>query len=106
MDHFCNAHGRHDPLCRFRFLVIVDDTQFVAESLRNFLWVTFTRTNPAADIDGVDAFTHQKHWGCRGALVLDARIKPHHAPVLEEDPEVTRRIEAMAVAGGPLAGLW
>src|SRR4051812_2068604 len=35
-----------------RIVLIVDDTQFVSESLRNFLWVTFTRTNPAADIHG------------------------------------------------------
>ncbi len=76
-----------------------------ASRLNNFLWVTFTRTNPAADIDGVDAFVHNKHWGCRGAVVLDARIKPHHAPVLEEDPEVTKRIEPLAVKGGPLDGL-
>jgi 4-hydroxy-3-polyprenylbenzoate decarboxylase len=89
----------------FRWIVIVDDTQFVAESLRNFLWVTFTRTNPATDIDGVDSFTHNKHWGCRGPLVIDARLKPHHAPPLEDDPETARRVEALAAAGGPLHGV-
>ena len=54
------------------------------------LWVTFTRSNPAVDIDGIGAETLHKHWGCRGSLVIDARIKPHHAPPLIEDPEVTR----------------
>ncbi len=29
-----------------------------------------------------------------------------HAPILEEDPEVTSKIEAMAVNGGPLDGLF
>ncbi len=94
------------PLNQFRLIVVVDDPAMVAASLANFAWVTFTRANPAADVHGLGAFTHQKHWGCRGALVIDARTKPHHAPVLEEDPEVTGRIEAMAVAGGPLAGLF
>lgn len=89
----------------FRWLVLVDDSTFVAESLRNFLWVTFTRTNPAADIDGVDAFTMDKHWGCRGPLVIDARLKPHHAPPLVEDPEITRRVDALAAPGGPLHGI-
>lgn len=89
----------------FRLLLIVDDATFVAESLRNFLWVTFTRTNPASDIHGIDEFTVEKHWGCRGPLVIDARIKPHHAPGLEEDPATTRHIEQLAAAGGPLHGV-
>ena len=90
---------------RFRLIVIVDDSQFVAESLRNFLWVTFTRANPAADIHGIDSFTENKHWGCRGPLVIDARLKPHHAPPLVEDPEVSRRVDALAAPGGPLHGI-
>jgi 4-hydroxy-3-polyprenylbenzoate decarboxylase len=65
----------------------------VAESFRNFLWAAFTRSDPAADVHGIEAFTHNKHWGCHGPLVIDARIKPHHAPVLEEDPAVARKIE-------------
>ena len=56
----------------------------------------------AAMRHGVGAFIRQKHWGCDGTLVLDARIKPHHAPPLEEDPAVTRRVEALAAPGGPL----
>ncbi|QDU91095.1 4-hydroxybenzoate decarboxylase subunit C [Pirellulimonas nuda] len=106
MERFCARVPLEHPLNRFRLLLIVDDPAMTAASLENFAWVAFTRANPAADVYGVGAFTHQKHWGCRGVLVLDARIKPHHAPVLEEDPAVTRRIEALAVAGGPLAGLW
>ncbi|MGI9456269.1 MAG: UbiD family decarboxylase [Aeoliella sp.] len=102
---FCDTFIPSDAINQFRIVVIVDDSAFVTESLRNFLWVTFTRTNPAADIDGIDAFTHEKHWGCRGALVFDARVKPHHAPVLEEDPDVTKKIESLAVSSGPLAGL-
>jgi 4-hydroxy-3-polyprenylbenzoate decarboxylase len=89
----------------FRWIVIVDDSQFVAESLRNFLWVTFTRTNPAADIHGIDSFMHDKHWGCHGPLVIDARLKPHHAPPLVEDPDVSRRVDALAAPGGPLHGI-
>ena len=89
-------------LTRFRWIVIVDDTQFVAESLRNFLWVAFTRTNPATDIHGIDSFIENKHWGCRGPLVIDARLKPHHAPPLVEDAEVSRRVDTLAAPGGPL----
>ncbi len=102
---FCAALGPGHPLREFPLIVIVDDAGFAAASLENFLWVTFTRSNPAADVDGVEAFTHQKHWGCRGPLVIDARLKPHHAPPVEEDPAVTARVDALAARGGPLAGL-
>jgi 4-hydroxy-3-polyprenylbenzoate decarboxylase len=84
-------------------VVVVDDSSFTAHNLSNFLWVTFTRSNPAADIYGVGSSTIQKHWGCTGPLVIDARIKPHHAPALVEDEAVTKRIDALASRGGPLA---
>jgi len=105
LDRFCAAIGPDHPLRRFPLIVIVDDADFTAASLENFLWVTFTRSNPAADVHGVDAITHQKHWGCHGPLVIDARLKPHHAPPVEEDPAVTAAVDALCTHGGPLAGL-
>lgn len=102
----CEACAPTDhPLRRFPLIVLADDSDFAARSLGNFLWVTFTRSNPAADIDGVDASFRDKHWGCQDTLVIDARVKPHHAPPLEEDPAVMRRVEALAVRGGPLHGI-
>lgn len=91
------------PLNAFPLVVLVDDSRFTAESLNNFLWVVFTRSNPASDIDGVAAFTHQKHWGCRGSLWIDARLKPRHAPPVEPDPETVKKVDALAARGGPLA---
>ena len=87
----------------FPLVVVVDDSEFTARTLNNFVWVTFTRSDPAKDIDGVGAGIVQKHWGCSGPLIIDARIKPHHAPPLVEDPTVTRKIDALAARGGPLA---
>jgi len=99
------ATSREDPINRFPLVVIVDDSQFTTASLDNFLWVTFTRSDPAADVHGVEPFIEDKHWGCRGSLVIDARTKPHHAPPLEPDPEVARRVERLAARGGPLHGI-
>jgi len=101
VEKFCQALAEATP-STFPLVVLVDDSDFTARSLRNWLWVTFTRSNPAADMHGVGAFTHQKHWGCTGPLVIDARIKPHHAPPLEEDPAITRRVEELGAPGGPL----
>ena len=103
VEKFCNGFREEDAINRFPLIVIVDESDFTARTLNNFLWVVFTRSNPAADIFGIGASTHQKHWGCRGSLVIDARIKPHHAPPLIEDAEVTKKIDALATRGGPLA---
>ncbi len=87
-------------------VVLVDDAQFAAGSLRDFLWVAFTRSNPSHDVHGIDAFVEHKHWGCRGSLVIDARTKPHHAPPLVEDVKTTARVERWAAPGNPLHGLY
>ncbi len=89
----------------FPLVVVVDDSAFAAQSLNNWLWVTFTRSDPANDIHGVGAFVDRKHWGCRGPVVIDARLKPHMPPPLEEDAAVTRRVDALFARGGPLQGI-
>jgi len=93
------------PINRFPLVVLVDDSEFAARTLNNFLWVAFTRSNPAADVHGIGAFIEQKHWGCRGSLVIDARIKSHHAPPLVEDTAVSRRVDGLFARGGPLHGI-
>jgi 4-hydroxy-3-polyprenylbenzoate decarboxylase len=103
---FCHAFGPDDPIRTFPLIVIVDDSEFTARNEGNFLWVVFTRSNPAADIDGIGSFIDRKHWGCTGPLVIDARIKPHHAPPLVDDPEIERRVDALAATGGPLHGIY
>ena len=102
---FCRDLSPDHRLSEFPLVVIVDDSSFAARSLENFLWVTFTRSDPAADVHGIGQFCEQKHWGCRGSLVIDARIKPNHAPPLVEDPQITRRVDQLAAPGGPLHGI-
>ncbi|MGA2797735.1 MAG: UbiD family decarboxylase [Thermoguttaceae bacterium] len=105
IERFCARYTRHDVINAFPWVVIVDQSEFTAANLENFLWVTFTRSNPATDIYGIESFVVDKHWGTRGSLVIDARSKPHHAPPLAEDPAVGKRIDAMAARGGPLHGI-
>ena len=87
------------------FIVVVDDVDFTTKNWDNFLWVTFTRSDPATDIYGVDSFIRCKHWGCRGPIIIDARLKKYHAPVLEEDPDTINKIKELGRRGGPLYGL-
>jgi 4-hydroxy-3-polyprenylbenzoate decarboxylase len=93
-----------DPWQNLPLIVVCDDPQFTAAQLKNFLWVAFTRTNPSHDIHGVHAFTEHKHWGCKGPLIIDARIKPHHAPPVEKVPEIEKAIDRFFVKGAPLHG--
>jgi len=106
LEELCRFFEQRNELNGFPLVVVVDDSEFTARTLDNFLWVTFTRSNPASDLYGIGAATVSKHWGCSGSLVIDARRKPHHAPPLEEDPAVVRRVEALAAPGGPLHGLY
>ena len=38
-------------------------------------------------------------------MIIDARIKPHHAPVLEKNAEVEKRIDKLFEKGGSLHSL-
>jgi 4-hydroxy-3-polyprenylbenzoate decarboxylase len=86
-------------------LLIMDDSDFCAASFSNFLWVSFLRSNPSHDIYGMDETISFKHWGCREPMIIDARIKPFHAPVLERDPELAARVRELGKKGGPLFGI-
>ncbi|HEX2612668.1 MAG TPA: UbiD family decarboxylase [Fibrobacteria bacterium] len=100
-----DAGGLSAALDQLPLWVFCDDPDFAAASLDNWLWVTFTRSDPARDVHGIDSFIEDKHWGCRGPLIIDARVKPWHAPVLEPDPEVSRRVEGLFGASGSLHNL-
>lgn len=106
LDEFCNFYSERNSFTGFPLIVICDDSHFTAATLNNFLWVTFTRSNPATDVYGICPETRGRHWGCRGSLVIDARIKPFHAPPLIEDTSVERKIDALAAPGAPLHGLF
>jgi 4-hydroxy-3-polyprenylbenzoate decarboxylase len=88
-----------------QMIVLVDDARFTAENINNFVWVTFTKSNPAYDIYGIRSFTQYKHWGCNGPVIIDARRKPHHAPDLITDEKIERHIDRLGVKGGSLHGI-
>lgn len=94
VDGFCCDMQRLNPGLFSRkglaWIVLVDDSEFCARRLDNFLWVCFLRSNPSEDTYGLGAFIKAKHWGCMETLVTDARQKPHHATPMQADPVVER----------------
>lgn len=101
INEYADVLKDHD-LSGIGLIVLCDDASFASESLNNFVWITFTRSNPSHDIYGVGSFTSHKHWGCKGPIIIDARKKPHHAPELVKDEEVEKRINRLGVKGKSL----
>jgi len=87
----CNAlaHWKHRE--KFPWITVTDDSGFTSEYIDNWLWVTFTRSDPAQDIYGANARIASKHWECDTPLVIDARTKPQMQKPLETDPKIERR---------------
>jgi UbiD family decarboxylase len=57
-------------------VVVTDEPARAAASVMNFLWTTFTRFEPAADIHAADRRIVRNHIAYRGPIVIDARLKP------------------------------
>ena len=89
-------------LTEWPLIVLCESPFFAAKNVNNFVWVTFTRSNPAADIYGVGEFIKDKHWGCTGSLIIDARKKPHHAPELYKDFKTEQQIERFFNSDGTI----
>lgn len=85
-------------------IILCDDSHFMSATLNNFLWATFTRSNPSHDIYGVNSRYESKHWACDN-VIIDARVKPHQAPPLLIDPTVAKNIERFFVKEASLNGI-
>lgn len=89
----------------FVLVAVCDDSEFVSRTLDNFLWTVFTRSNPSHDVNGIQSFFKFKHFGCKGPLVIDARIKPWHAKELIPDEKTEEKIDFLFKKSGELYGL-
>jgi 4-hydroxy-3-polyprenylbenzoate decarboxylase len=98
----CTKHLEQLRLDDLPLIIITDDSQFTAETLNNFVWVTFTRSNPSHDVYGSGSKITYKHWGCTGPLIIDARMKPFHAPELIQDPAISKKVDTLFQKGGQL----
>jgi UbiD family decarboxylase len=85
-------------------VVVTDEPARAARSDMNFLWTTFTRFEPAADIHAADRRIVRNHIAYRGPIVIDARLKPWFPKELESREDtaalVTSRWKEYFPAGG------
>ena len=94
-----------DPAIRDWPLVVACDRPAMSTaSVTNFLWTTFTRFEPAADLHAASMEVVRKHLVYRGPIVIDARVKPWYPKELFCAPEVAalvgRRWKEYFPAGG------
>jgi 4-hydroxy-3-polyprenylbenzoate decarboxylase len=77
-------------------IVIYNDFVFqnFDKNLNDYVWVTYTRSNPSHDIYGINESVVNKHWGCAAPMIVDARKKPHHAPELKLDDVVQEKVKS------------
>jgi len=68
--------ARHPDFASWPLLVLSDDAERATRSTTNFLWTTFTRFDPAADLHGAKVELVHNHASFTPPIALDARIKP------------------------------
>jgi 4-hydroxybenzoate decarboxylase subunit C len=94
----------HPSLSSWPLVVLTDDAARATKSVLNFLWTTFTRFDPAADLHGRAVCLDRNHASFEPPVAIDARLKPWYPEELFCDPDtaalVTRRWKEYFPAGG------
>ncbi|MCF0215080.1 MAG: UbiD family decarboxylase [Fibrobacteraceae bacterium] len=76
----------------YPWISIVDKLNDI-KNFDDFLWITFTRSDPAKDVSGVSPQFCHKHFTIASPMIVDARIKPHHQKPLERPLDVEKRAQ-------------
>lgn len=87
---------------KFPWITLTENSEFCAQSFDNWLWVTFTRSDPALDIYGVNERIANKHWACEVPLIVDARLKPKHQKPLSYPNAIIQRAKSILSSEGIL----
>ncbi len=66
----------HGAFSGWPLVVLTDEPRRAAKSPMNFLWTTFTRFEPAADIHAAATRVVRHHLSYTPPIVIDARMKP------------------------------
>jgi 4-hydroxybenzoate decarboxylase subunit C len=74
------------------FVVLVDDSEKTTRSTINFLWTTFTRFEPAADVYAANVQLIRNQPSYTPPIVIDARIKPNFPKELFCDPDTAAKV--------------
>jgi UbiD family decarboxylase len=82
----------HPAFAHWPLLVLTDEPQRAARSLTNFLWTTFTRFEPAADLHASRVQVRRSHAAHSFPVAIDARLKPGFPRELQADHDTERTV--------------
>ena len=85
--------ARHAAFSDWPLVVLVDDAEDAARSTERFLWTTFTRMEPAADLHAKEKTTARFHTGLVPPVVIDARMKPGYPRVMVVDSDTKSLVD-------------
>lgn len=83
-----------DALRDWPLIVVTDDAERATRSSANFLWTTFTRFDPAADVHARETSLLQNHACLTPPIVIDARMQEPYPSELFCDPDTARTVDA------------
>jgi 3-polyprenyl-4-hydroxybenzoate decarboxylase len=90
---FAQAVARHEALGGWPLVVLVDSVREALKDASAFLWTTFTRFEPAADIYASKESLSRHHIGYAPPIVIDARWKPWYPAVVACDENTSRLVD-------------
>jgi 3-polyprenyl-4-hydroxybenzoate decarboxylase len=85
--------AREPSFARWPLIIVVDDVEAATASTSAFLWTTFTRFEPAADLYAGHTVTQRHHLSFTSPIVIDARFKPWYPAVVECDSATHELVE-------------
>ncbi len=80
-------------LSEWPLVVLTDDVRRATASPINFLWTTFTRFEPAADIHAASQCVVRHHVSYTAPIVIDARMKPPYPEELFCDDDTAALVD-------------
>ncbi len=86
------AVARWPAVADWPLVVVTDDADRAARSAMNFLWTTFTRFEPAADVHAAATRVVRNHIAYTAPIVIDARMKPWFPQEVSCRPDIAERV--------------
>jgi UbiD family decarboxylase len=84
----------HPAFAGWPLVVLSDEPARAVRSDINFLWTTFTRFEPAADVHAASTRVVRNHIAYSGPVVIDARMKPWYPKELSCREDIATRVSA------------
>jgi UbiD family decarboxylase len=84
----------HPAFRDWMLVVLTDEPRRAAASAMNFLWTTFTRFEPAADLHAARSERIRNHISYTAPVLIDARLKPGFPDELFCDDETAAKVTA------------